>query len=181
MGNFSYTAMAIETASKSSKSICRIAFVAFDKRGQKQASESIYIKPPGKTFSFSSTNGITAADVANAPSFKEAWPRIASYVDGATVAVHFSSFAIKCLSACLKDAGITGVSCQILDTHSLGKAMFPDLVDYTLDSVSSEAYGHISQNTNTLSKAMAIADIVSYAAENSPRKIKGSTIKAKLS
>lgn len=178
---FAYTAMAIETASKNPKSICRIAFVAFDEDGNEKAHDSIYVKPTGKTFSFSDTNGITAADVADAPSFSEAWPRISPYITDSTIAVHYSQFAIKCLSACLSDAGIASVSCDIIDTHQLGKSMFPRLGDYTLDSVSDKVEGHIAKNTDTLSKALAIADIVGYAAIDHPRKIKSCTSKINLS
>ncbi len=64
---FPFTALAIETANNSSMSICRIAFLAFDRDGHEVKRGSLYIKPPGKTFSFSDKNGITAATVAEAP------------------------------------------------------------------------------------------------------------------
>ena len=179
--DFAYTALAIETASKSSKSICRIAFIAFDENGKEITHDSIYIKPAGKTFSFSNVNGITSADVADAPAFSEAWPRISPYIAGSTIAVHYSQFALKCLSACLSDAGINDISCNIIDTHQLGKSMFPRLGDYTLDSVSDKIEGHIVRPTDTLSKVQAIADIINYAAINRSRKIKSCTSKASLS
>lgn len=169
---FPYTAMAIETASKSSKSICRIAFIAFSKDGQEVARESIYIKPKGKTFSFSNINGITAADVANAPSFKEAWPRIEPYIKNSTIAVHFGHFAQKCLSACLKDAGISGISCNILDTKTLGEKMFPRLEFYNLADVSCAACGWGPSAKDSTSKALAISEIINYAAEKHPHKLK---------
>lgn len=181
LSSAAYTAMAIETASKSSKSICRIAFIAFDKNSKEQARDSIYVKPAGKTFSFSDTNGITAADVADAPSFKDVWPRIEPYVKDSTVAVHYARFVIKCLSACLKDAGVTGVSCNFIDTHSLGKTMFPKLEEHRLEDISIEVEGHVTNPKDTMSKALAISDIVSYARENKPRVIKDCVYSMKLS
>lgn len=172
LAEFPYTAIAIETASKSSKSICRIAFIAFSKDGDEVARESFYIKPTGKTFSFSNINGITAADVANAPSFKEVWPRIEPYIKNATVAVHFAHFAKKCLSACLKDAGISGIRCNILDTKKLGEEMFPNLEFYNLVDVSCKACGWGPGAKDTTSKVLAISEIISYAAKKHPRKLK---------
>ena len=65
------------------------------------------IRPPRERFIFTYLHGISWAMVATQPCFAEAWPRLASILDGAAfLAAHNAYFDRRVLTACCEAAGL---------------------------------------------------------------------------
>jgi len=87
-----FAALDFETANVARNSACAVA-IAVVEDGQIVRSWSTLIRPPQLFFQFTSIHGITARDVANAPTFAEIHDQILEHLEGAAfVAAHNASF-----------------------------------------------------------------------------------------
>ncbi len=101
-----FVALDFETADQGRDSACSIALVRVEGR-QIVRREHHLIRPPRRTFLFTSIHGISWSQVADAPSFAELWPQLAACLDGAQfIAAHNASFDAGVLRACCEQAGL---------------------------------------------------------------------------
>ncbi|WP_286195453.1 3'-5' exonuclease [Synechococcus sp. CCAP 1479/9] len=101
-----FVALDFETADQGRDSACSIALVRVEGR-QIVRREHHLIRPPRRTFLFTSIHGISWSQVTDAPSFAELWPQLAACLDGAQfIAAHNASFDAGVLRACCEQAGL---------------------------------------------------------------------------
>ncbi|WP_254949106.1 3'-5' exonuclease [Cyanobium sp. N.Huapi 1H5] len=101
-----FVALDFETADQGRDSACSIALVRVEGR-QIVRREHHLIRPPRRTFLFTSIHGIGWSQVADAPSFAELWPQLAACLEGAQfIAAHNASFDAGVLRACCAQAGL---------------------------------------------------------------------------
>ena len=102
----SFTAIDFETADHGRDSACSVGLVRVES-GRIVRSEHHLIRPPRRTFIFTEIHGIRWADVQDAPTFKQLWPKINSFFKGAGfLAAHNASFDKGVLNACCAQAGL---------------------------------------------------------------------------
>ncbi len=99
-------ALDVETPNGKVPAICQIG-LAVEEYGDVVKTESILVNP--ETW-FDAVNiqihGITPADVQDAPTFPEVWPRIAAYFRDGVVVAHNAAFDLGVLSGTLERYGI---------------------------------------------------------------------------
>ena len=101
-----FVALDFETADQGRDSACSIALVRVEGRTIVRREHHL-IRPPRRTFLFTSIHGISWAQVADAPSFAELWPQLAACLEGAQfIAAHNASFDAGVLRACCEQAGL---------------------------------------------------------------------------
>ncbi len=101
-----FVALDFETADQGRDSACSIALVRVERRRIVRREHHL-IRPPRRTFLFTSIHGISWAQVADAPTFAELWPQLAACLDGAQfIAAHNASFDAGVLRACCEQAGL---------------------------------------------------------------------------
>ncbi|MSP82734.1 MAG: exonuclease [Alphaproteobacteria bacterium] len=101
-----FVAIDFETADHRPDSACAVG-LALVADGRIADTAYHLIRPPRREFVFTWVHGITWADVAASPSFAEAWPAIAAFLDqGDTIAAHNAGFDRAVLTACCRAAGI---------------------------------------------------------------------------
>jgi DNA polymerase-3 subunit epsilon len=101
-----FVALDFETADQGRDSACSIALVRVE-GGSTVRREHHLIRPPRRTFLFTSIHGIDWPQVADAPSFGELWPQLAACLEGARfIAAHNAGFDAGVLRACCERAGL---------------------------------------------------------------------------
>ncbi|KAF0652932.1 DNA polymerase III subunit epsilon-like 3'-5' exonuclease [Cyanobium sp. Copco_Reservoir_LC18] len=101
-----FVALDFETADQGRDSACSIALVRVEWRRIVRREHHL-IRPPRRTFLFTSIHGISWARVADAPTFAELWPQLAACLEGAQfIAAHNASFDAGVLRACCEQAGL---------------------------------------------------------------------------
>lgn len=101
-----FTAIDFETADTGRDSACSVAVVRMQD-GVEVDRASWLIRPPRRHFEFTHIHGITWAQVAQAPSFAELWPQLATHLgDAQFVAAHNAAFDRSVLYACCAQAGV---------------------------------------------------------------------------
>lgn len=84
-----FTAIDFETAQYARSSICQVGLVRVE-AGTIACELSILVKPPGNYYleEFTEIHGITPRATADSPTFAEAWPRLAPYIEDQRVVAH---------------------------------------------------------------------------------------------
>jgi DNA polymerase-3 subunit epsilon len=101
-----FVAIDFETANPRRNSACAVGLVKVAS-GRIVDSVVYLIRPPTRDFRFTFIHGLGWADVAEAEHFGELWPKIASFVDGATfLAAHNAPFDRSVLNACCATYGV---------------------------------------------------------------------------
>jgi DNA polymerase-3 subunit epsilon len=101
-----FVAIDFETADHGPDSACAVGLVRVEGLRVVRR-ESVLLRPPRPHIVFSYIHGITWDMVAAAPAFAEAWPRLASILDGASfLAAHNAPFDRRVLGACCEAAGL---------------------------------------------------------------------------
>jgi len=101
-----FVAIDFETADRPADSACAVALVRVE-RLRIVERKTCLLRPPRRNFLFSYIHGITWADVANAPTFANAWPTLSAMLDGvAFLAAHNASFDRRVLQTCCGAAGL---------------------------------------------------------------------------
>jgi len=102
-----FVALDFETADQGRDSACSIALVRVE-RQEIVHREHRLIRPPRRTFVFTSIHGISWTHVAKSPSFGELWPELAPILDGARfIAAHNASFDANVMQACCHQASVS--------------------------------------------------------------------------
>jgi DNA polymerase III subunit epsilon len=132
----SWVAIDFETANETRGSACALGVAIVEDR-QIVGRQSWTIRPP--TLDFSPYNvmihGITAADVASAPTFDSLWPSVEALIAGRQVVAHHASFDISVLRHSLDTYGFPWPQLQYVCTRVLAKKVWTDLLSYSLPVV----------------------------------------------
>jgi DNA polymerase-3 subunit epsilon len=129
-----FVAMDFETADQGRDSACSIALVRVEGRTIVQREHRL-IRPPRRSFAFTSIHGISWRDVAEAPRFGELWPQLAPLLAGARfIAAHNASFDAGVMRACCERAALEPPALPYLctvklarDTWNLRPTKLPDV------------------------------------------------------
>jgi DNA polymerase-3 subunit epsilon len=132
-----FVAVDFETADPLRDSACALAMVRVSGR-RIVARQTVLLRPPRPDFWFTHIHGITWEDVEDEPTFEEAWPALAPFLDGADfIAAHNAPFDRSVLAACCDRAGYEVPDLPFLCTvtrarrvWSLRPARLPDVCDY---------------------------------------------------
>ena len=103
----SIAALKFETANRHRHSACRVALVrVLGGRVVERFSSLIRTEGPFEAAQVA-VHGLTAADVALAPTFRELWPLLSALLNGATrLVAHHAAFDRSVLEASLREAGL---------------------------------------------------------------------------
>lgn len=115
--NFPYqaTIFNIQRANKGYGSTCQIS-VRYIENGQYK--DMIYlVNPKVKSFSFSNYHDIKPEDVADAPVFKDVWPKLEPYFTGKNVITYYAGAHLKALQSTLKKNHIPEPEMNFVDLY----------------------------------------------------------------
>ena len=165
----SFVAIDFETADGGADSACAVGLVRVE-RGEivktavqllrpPRMGEGDLFSPPPAEFQFTRVHGIRPAQVADAPTFAEAWPRLSALLDGADfLAAHNAPFDAGVLSACCRAAELRTPPHRFVDTVRLARStwsIFPTKLPDVCAKLGIELNHH-----EALSDALACAKIV---------------------
>jgi DNA polymerase-3 subunit epsilon len=116
-----FVAIDFETADYGSDSACAVGLVRVE--GLKiVARETVLIRPPRPRIVFTYIHGITWPMVKDAPTFRDAWPRLAPLLEGATfLAAHNAPFDRGVLTACCCAHGVAAPALPFVCTVQLAR------------------------------------------------------------
>ncbi len=164
-----FVAIDFETADEGKDSACSVGLVRVE-RGEivktavqllrpPRMGEGDLFSPPPEEFRFTHVHGIRPAQVADAPAFGEAWPRLSALLDGAQfLAAHNAPFDAGVLSACCRAAGLREPAHRFVDTVRLARStwnIYPTRLPDVCAKLDIELNHH-----EALSDALACAKIV---------------------
>jgi DNA polymerase-3 subunit epsilon len=119
-----FVAIDFETADTGRDSACAVGLVRVEK-GQIVRRECLYIRPPRREFQFTYIHGITWERVAGEPAFRELWPKIKPFFEGASfLAAHNASFDRSVLTACCQAARVVPPSLPFECTVKLARQVW---------------------------------------------------------
>lgn len=102
-----FIAIDFETADRGPDSACAVALVRVEE-GRIIRREACLLRPPRPHFEFTYLHGISWEDVADKPTFGQAWPDLVGMLDGAQfLAAHNAPFDRGVLYACCEAAGLS--------------------------------------------------------------------------
>lgn len=117
-------AVDVETPNGKVPAICQIGLV-FAEAGEIRKTECFLVNP--ETY-FEPVNisihGITPADVSNAPTFPQLWPRIAAYFENSVVLAHNAAFDLGMLTGVLERYGIPAPALTYCCTVQMARRRF---------------------------------------------------------
>lgn len=117
-----YVALDFETADHGPDSACALG-MALVEDGRIADTDYRLIRPPRRDFVFTGIHGIRWTDVADAPTFAEAWPGIRSFLErGEALVAHNAGFDRAVLRACCAAAGVRPPRRPFLCTVQLARA-----------------------------------------------------------
>jgi DNA polymerase III subunit epsilon len=117
-------ALDFETACHASDSACAVG-LALVEGGRIVAEDAFLIRPPEREFVFTYIHGLRWEDVADAPCFDEAWPRLAPWLEGAEfIAAHNASFDRGVLDACCRTYRLASVDLPFICTVQLARRVW---------------------------------------------------------
>ena len=160
--DMNFTAIDFETANSSRSSACAVGLAIVD-NGEIVGQFHQLIRPDPLIFDpFNvSIHGITAADVADAPTFAELWPSLLKAVNGPLIA-HNASFDVSVLRRVLAEAGIPYPTTDYFCTRVIAKLTWSEHPTYALDHLA-EALDITFQHHNAAEDAIACAMIALHA------------------
>jgi DNA polymerase-3 subunit epsilon len=101
-----FAAIDFETADYGRDSACAVGVVRVE-RNKIVERVHLLIRPPRRDFIFTYIHGITWADVADAPTFRQVWPSLRKALEGVEfLAAHNASFDRSVLYACCERARV---------------------------------------------------------------------------
>lgn len=161
-----FVAIDFETANVYRNSACAIGLVRVE-RGRISRRHFELLRPPTRRFDFTYLHGITWPMVAKQPTFREAWPRLREFMEGAQfLAAHNAPFDRSVLRACCDWSGIEPPSLSFECTLRLARQAWR-LPSARLDCVAA-FLGLALRHHDAASDAEACAEIV-LAAQRSLR------------
>ncbi len=167
-----FVAIDFETADRGSDSACAVALVRAED-GEIAHRKACLIRPPRRAFEFTYLHGIAWEDVADQPTFGQAWPDLVSLLDGAQfLAAHNAPFDRGVLYACCQTAGLTPPPNPFRCTVQIARrtwGIYPTKLSNVCARLGLPLHHH-----NALSDAEACARIVLAAAQAKGAKSQGS-------
>lgn len=155
-------AIDFETANYSPLSACAIGVTVFEE-GELILTYSTLIQPVTEVNYFARKNieihGITPEDVKDAPTWKEVFPEIQSYLEDSIIVAHNVQFDLGILKQLCYYYQLKIPYFRYFDTIQLARKLFRGLVNYRLNTVS-EHLGIQLQHHDANSDARACALIV---------------------
>lgn len=131
----SFVALDFETADYQRDSACSVALVRVED-GRIVDRVVQLLRPPRRTFLFTSLHGIAWHHVKDQPSFAEAWPRLRPLLRGVPyLAAHNAPFDRSVLRTCCEDASLAPPDLPYLCTMRLSRARFAHLGSARLNVV----------------------------------------------
>lgn len=117
-------ALDFETASHSPDSACALGLTLVED-GRITARDAFLIRPPEREFVFSHIHGLHWDDVADAPTFDRAWPRLAAWLEGVDwLAAHNAPFDRGVLGACCRTYGLAPVELPFVCTVQVARRVW---------------------------------------------------------
>lgn len=117
-------ALDFETASHAPDSACAVG-LALVEHGRVVAEDAFLIRPPEREFVFTWVHGLRWEDVADAPTFDQAWPRLALWLEGADfLAAHNASFDRGVLDACCRTYRLAAVDVPFICTVQVARRVW---------------------------------------------------------
>ncbi|MBV7296192.1 hypothetical protein KRX51_09745 [Corynebacterium sp. TAE3-ERU12] len=157
-----FVAFDIETANANNGSICAIG-LAVVRDGDITETHSWLCRPPAGLDCFESANigvhGITAEDVADAPSFGERLTQFSQITAGQTVIAHNAAFDFSGLYSACKAAGLNAPERDFACTLWWSRKAGVDTVDKKLPTLAAAAGAPLLQHHDAASDAVACAHI----------------------
>jgi DNA polymerase-3 subunit epsilon len=119
-----YLALDFETASHAQDSACALG-LALVEDGRIVAEDAFLIRPPEPEFVFTYIHGLRWEDVADAPTFDQAWPRLAPWLDNADwLVAHNAPFDRGVLAACCRTYRMATVDKPFLCTVQVARRVW---------------------------------------------------------
>ena len=117
-------ALDFETASHSADSACALG-LALIEDGRIVAEDAFLIRPPEPEFVFTYIHGLRWTDVADAPTFDQAWPRLQPWLERADwLAAHNASFDRGVLRACCATYRLAAVDTPFICTVQVARKVW---------------------------------------------------------
>lgn len=156
------TVIDFETANSDRGSICSIGVVVI-RNGVMLRPREVLIKPHCSCRHFSPFNigihGITPDMVSEAPEWGEFFPKLAPYLEGATVVAHNAAFDISVLRKGLELYGLQSPSFDFFCTCKAARRLWPHFEDHKLNTLAAR-FGHRFRHHNAAEDAEAAAIIL---------------------
>lgn len=158
-----FVAIDVETANSNRASICSIGWTEVVD-GQVLSTGSVLCRPPETVSWFDSylthnVHGISAADVADAPTFDEVWPVIANLIGGRTVIAHNAPFDVGAIRGACTASGLPWPTLRYGCTLSLSRRLL-DLPSHALPVVSEYLDVNLSNHHDAGADAAAAANVL---------------------
>ncbi len=119
-----FAAIDFETADYGPDSACAVAVVRVERDAVVERA-CYFIRPPRRHFVFSYLHGISWADVADAPTFRQLWPVLSGKLAGATfIAAHNAAFDRSVLNTCCEQAEIRAPAYPFECTVRIARAVW---------------------------------------------------------
>ncbi|MCP3012491.1 exonuclease domain-containing protein [Nocardiopsis dassonvillei] len=163
-----WTAIDFETANHDRGSACAVGLVRV-RDGAVVDRYTTLIRPPRQVDFFSRHNiavhGITAADVADAPSWEQAHARIVEFADGSPLVAHNAAFDMGVLRQACGHTGLSHPAWEYACTLALSRRTWGGLPDHKLPTVCAHIGHRVTHHHRADADAEAAARIVIAAME----------------
>lgn len=117
-------ALDFETASHAPDSACALG-LALIEDGHIVAEDAFLIRPPAPEFVFTYIHGLSWEHVADAPTFDQAWTRLARWLEGADwLAAHNAPFDRGVLNACCRTYRLAVVDTPFICTVQVARKVW---------------------------------------------------------
>ena len=123
----------VQRANKGYGSTCQISVRYIENEQYKDM--ICLVNPKVKSFSFSNYHDIKPEDVADAPTFKDVWPKIEPYFAGKNVITYYAGAHLKALQATLKKNHIPEPEMHFIDLYDYFCERHDSWESLSLDSV----------------------------------------------
>lgn len=157
--DLSFVAVDVETANAFHGSICQVGLVLVE-AGEVRGSWTSLVKPPPGHDTFDPDNvavhGITAADVAPQPSFREIWPQIGRRLAGRPIVAYNAGFDLRAIREALGWCGLPWPHLDVACSLVLARKRY-DIPVHTLDACCSFAGIALERHHDALHDALACA------------------------
>ena len=159
LSTLSFTAIDFETANERRASACAIGVVQV-RGGRLTECWHTLLRPRELRVDWRNqqVHGIAEADLHDAPTLADVWPRLLPYLHGQLVVAHNSAFDVSVLEHTLRDHDLAVPPFHCLCSVKLAKAAWPQLERHRLNHLA-DFFGLELQHHDALSDARACAEI----------------------
>lgn len=153
-----------ETANSYRGSICSIGLAKY-RDGKLFETRETLINPNDDFDCYNiEIHGITKDMVADAPTFKDYFPTLKSFIENEVVVAHFASFDMSVLRHACNDNSIDYPNFQHTCTYQIAKKIWPGLINYKLKTLA-QKFEYTFKHHNALEDAKASGHILIKAFE----------------